>query len=158
MDISFKPELGTFNHRAGAIIINQGKVLVIKDERSPYYYLPGGRVGLNETLEAAVLRELKEELDIEGEIIRPLWLNQSFFTEEITKEKYHELCLYFLIDISKTDLLSRGESFQLKENNAINRFKWLKFKELKTEYFHPDFIKEKIFELPDTLTLLSTYG
>ncbi len=51
----------------------------MQDEESPYYYLPGGRVSLNETTEKAILREIKEELKIDAKIVRPLWLNQGFF-------------------------------------------------------------------------------
>ena len=108
MDISFKTEEGRFNYRVCAIIINDGKILAMRNERTPYFFLPGGRVAMNETVEVAVLRELREELDIDAEIVRPLWLNQSFFTEDVSKEKFHELCLYFLMDVTKTDLLSRG--------------------------------------------------
>lgn len=79
MDISFKTKEGRFNYRVGAIMIHDQKVLMMKDEGSSYFYVPGGRVKMNETAETAVLRELKEELGIDGEIIRPLWLNQSFF-------------------------------------------------------------------------------
>ena len=103
MDITFKTEEGRFNYRVCAIIIHDGKILAMHDERSPYFYLPGGRVALHETAEVAVLRELKEEFDIDAGIVRPLWLNQSFFTEDVSKEKYHELCLYFLVDVTKTD-------------------------------------------------------
>ena len=49
------------------------------DERSPYYYLPGGRVQINETAEDAMIREIREELEIDINIIRPLWFNQGFF-------------------------------------------------------------------------------
>ena len=59
MDISFKTEDGRFNYRVCAIIIHDGKILAMKNERTPYYFLPGGRVGLHETAEVAVLRELK---------------------------------------------------------------------------------------------------
>ena len=50
---------------------------------------------VGETAEAAILRELQEELQIMPRIVRPLWLNQAFFTEDATRTNYHELCLYF---------------------------------------------------------------
>lgn len=61
MDITFKTSEGKFNYRVCAVIINDDKILAMQDERSPYYYLPGGRVSLNETAEKAILREIKEE-------------------------------------------------------------------------------------------------
>ncbi len=77
MDISFKTEQGRFNYRVCAII-NKNKLLAMHDENSPYYYLPGSRVALHETAENAVLREVKEELNIDAGIIRPLWFNSEF--------------------------------------------------------------------------------
>ena len=38
------------------MIISDGKILAMHDERSPYYYLPGGRVEMGETAESAVIR------------------------------------------------------------------------------------------------------
>ena len=99
MDISFSNGNEKFNYRVCAMIINEGKILAMKDNNSPYYYLPGGRVKLGETAEDAVLRECFEELGIKPKIIRPLWLNQAFFTEDVEKIHFHEICVYFLIDI-----------------------------------------------------------
>lgn len=150
MDITFKTPEGRFNYRVCAIISHDEKLLVMKDERSPYYYLPGGRVLLHETAETAVLREIREELEIDAEIIRPLWLNQSFFIEDVNHEKYHELCLYFLVDIIHTDLLSKGSNFVLYENGRQrHEFFWMPFAELKDNYLYPQFIKKRIFDLPD---------
>ena len=157
MDITFKTDEGLFNYRVCAIIVDDNKLLAMKDERSPYYYLPGGRVNLHETAELAILRELKEELNIEAKIERPLWFNQSFFIEDVKKEKFHELCLYFLIDISNTDLLSRGDVFTTKDEKRIYQYEWLDFKKLETEYLYPLFIKEETFNLPKHLTILSKY-
>ena len=81
MDLTFKTENGRFNYRVCAVIVNENRLLAMRDENSPYYYLPGGRVALHETAEHAVLREIKEELEIDAKIIRPLWFNQGFFTE-----------------------------------------------------------------------------
>ena len=111
MDISFKVNNEKFNYRVCAMIISDNKILAMHDERSPYFYLPGGRVELGETAEHAVVREVQEELCVTTKVIRPLWLNQAFFTEDVDKLNYHELCLYFLMDISETDILSRGNKF-----------------------------------------------
>ena len=154
MDITFKTPEGVFNYRVCAIIISNERLLVMKDERCPYYYLPGGRVTLHETAEKAVLREIKEELEIDAKIIRPLWLNQSFFTEDVHHEKYHELCLYFLIDVSDTDLLSRENNFVLTENKTHQHiFSWIPFCELNKNHFYPKFIKKRIFNLPTNLEI-----
>lgn len=157
MDISFKMDMGKFNFRVCGLILSEGQILAMHDERSPYYYLPGGRVQLGETTEEAVIREIREELGIQSRIVRPLWLNQAFFTEVIDQMHYHELCLYFLMDVSNTDLLSRGESFVCTdaEGGKTLHFEWLPFERLKDEYFYPLFLKEKIFDLPDTLTILT---
>lgn len=154
-DLTFSRPEGVFNVRAGAVIVHEGKLLAMRDERSPYYYLPGGRLRLHETAEQAALRELREELGIEAKIARPLWLCQNFFTEDVSHEKYHELCFYFLMDISQTDLLSRGESFSGAERHHRQRFCWLPFESLADAYLYPLFIKERIFDLPQQLELLT---
>ncbi|MBQ1948914.1 MAG: NUDIX domain-containing protein [Treponema sp.] len=157
MDISFNNGNEKFNYRVCAMIINEGKILAMHDERSPYFYLPGGRVGMGETAEAAVLREVQEELDIVASIQRPLWLNQAFFIEDVDRLHYHELCLYFLMDVSGTGLLERGECFEAKEGVRVHRFEWLTFERLEEEYFYPLFLKKAIFDLPETLTLRTEY-
>lgn len=153
MDISFKNGNEKFNYRVCAVIINEGRILAMKDGRSPYYYLPGGRVKIGETAEYALLRECEEELCVKPGIIRPLWLNQAFFTEDVEKIRFHELCIYFLTDISKTDILSRGDKFVLSENGEEHFFEWLPFEKLKDEYFYPTFLKKDIFNLPEVFTI-----
>ena len=64
MDLTFPCPDGVFNVRVAAVLLHGNKLLAMRDERSPYYYLPGGRVHLGESFEAAVLRECREELDI----------------------------------------------------------------------------------------------
>ena len=153
MDISFKHENQKFNYRVCAVIISENKILAMHDERSPYFYLPGGRVTMGETAEHAVLREVWEELGIVPKIVRPLWLNQGFFTEDVDKLRYHELCIYFLMDVSETKLSENGDKFTRMEDNQTHIFEWLEFDRLKDEYFYPIFLKKEIFNLPETFTL-----
>ena len=153
MNISFQAGNEKFNYRVCAIILHEGKILAMQDERSPYFYLPGGRVKMGETAEDAVIREIEEELNITARIIRPLWLNQGFFKEDVDGLQYHEICLYFLMDISGTDLLSKGDKFSLREGKCWHCFEWLPYERLQHEYFYPNFIKTEIFHLPQTFTM-----
>lgn len=157
MDITYISGNGKFNYRVCAVILSGHKLLAMRDERSPYYYLPGGRVHLGETAEQAVIREVEEELGITPEIVRPLWLNQGFFTEDVDKLRYHELCIYFLLDVSGTDLPERGERFTLYEGPHTHEFEWLAFERLADEYFYPVFLKRDIFRLPDHFTIRTEY-
>ena len=157
MDVSFRTGNEKFNYRACGIILNDGKILAMRDERSPYYYLPGGRVKLGETAEKAVIREIEEELNVTAQIIRPLWLNQGFFKEDVDGLQYHEICIYFLMDISDTGLLSKGDTFLVQEGKHRLRFEWLQFEELQHKYFYPIFIKKEIFHLPQTFTIRTEY-
>ena len=131
MDISFKSGNKKFNYRVCAMMIFDGKILAMRDERSPYYYLPGGRVEIGETAEHAVIREVQEELGVTPKIARPVWLNQAFFTEDVDNLQYHELCIYFLMDITDTNLLARGEKFTANEGARTHTFEWLEFDRLK---------------------------
>ena len=112
---------------------------------------------LHEAAEDAIVREVREELNVEPQIIRPLWLNQGFFTEDVTGARFHELCLYYLVDISETDLLTRGDMFTMLENGHPHYYEWIPLSRLKEEYLYPLFIKEKIFTLPEHLTVLTEY-
>lgn len=157
MDLSFRVDGGKFNYRVCAMMLSDGGILAVHDERSPYFYLPGGRVKMGETAEQAVIREVREELHVTPKIIRPLWLNQAFFTEDVDHLRYHELCVYFLLDISETNLLAKGERFTSREGERIHTFEWLKFERLKDEYFYPLFLKREIFHLPETFILRTEY-
>lgn len=153
MDISFISGNDKFNYRVCAMIISGNKILAMHDERSPYYFLSGGRVKIGETAEDAVIREVQEELGIVPKITRALWLNQAFFKEDVDNLNYHELCIYFLMDISDTALLLRGEKFTTNEGGRTHTFEWLEFDRLKNEYFYPSFLKKDIFNLPNSFTI-----
>ena len=153
MDITYISGSEKFNYRVCAIILSNNKILAMHDERSPYFYLPGGRVQMGETAEHAVVREVEEELNITPQIIRPLWLNQSFFTEDVDHLHYHEICVYFLMDIVGTELLDRGDRFTLHEGRHTHDFEWLAFERLRDEYFYPTFLKTDIFDLPEHFTI-----
>ena len=157
MDISVMIERDKFNFRVAAIMLHENKILVMNDERGSYDYLPGGRVQINEPVQEALLRELSEELGIFPKIVRPLWFNECFFTEQMSGVDYHELCIYFLVDISNTDLLEKGESFTIIDEPHTFNYRWVNIEDLKDMAFFPLFLKEEIFNLPESFTILTEY-
>ena len=112
---------------------------------------------MGETAEKAIVREMEEELEIQAKIVRPLWLNQGFFTEDVDKLHYHEICLYFLMDVSETNLMEKGERFTLHEGKHTHDFEWLELDRLQEEYFYPTFLKTEILNLPEHLIIRTEY-
>ncbi|MCI5652078.1 MAG: NUDIX domain-containing protein [Ruminococcus bromii] len=155
-DVSFSTRKGRFNYRTAAVIVQDGRLLVTTDSNSAYNYLPGGRVTVNETAEDALTRELREELNIEVAPGRALWVCQSFFTLEPTGERIHELCTYFAVDVSGTDLLKRGDRFPGEEPGV--RFEWIPLDRLPEIDLEPEFLKTQVKNPPEHTELITVQG
>ena len=84
-------------------------------------------------------------------------VKSSFFTEDVDNLNYHELCIYFLMDVEDTDLLARGKIFTANEGHRTHTFEWFEFSRLKDEYFYPLFLKKDIFILPDEFTIRTEF-
>lgn len=61
-DISWRDPHGTFNLRVAAILTRDEEILLCTVAGLGYWFLPGGRVRYGETTQAALARELAEEL------------------------------------------------------------------------------------------------
>ncbi|MCM1286638.1 MAG: NUDIX domain-containing protein [Bacteroides sp.] len=157
MDLTIKLDDGYFNYRVAGVIIDNDRLLVMYNKECGSYYLPGGRVMLHESSKSAIKREIREELHIEIDNFRPIWLHQNFFIEEQVNEKFHELCIYYLININNTDFNNFEDEFSLDEGNNTNFFKWISFEKLGEQLVYPIFIKDEIFNLPDSLEMKIDY-
>ena len=68
-----------------AAIFRDGKVLIVRRARPPaqgVYTLPGGGVELGETLEEAVIREVREETGITAEVVTKLADNKYVYVRK----------------------------------------------------------------------------
>ena len=152
MDLTFKTEHGRFNYRVGAIIIRDNHLLMVKNEKAPYYYSVGGRVKFGESSEAAVLREIKEELGVDATIERAVFLNESFFTEQISGEDFHEVSMYYLVNLPETE--KDFECLSITENGAKESLHWLDIASLKKVQAYPEFLASELPNLPTSLKYL----
>ncbi|MFC1723075.1 NUDIX domain-containing protein [Nanoarchaeota archaeon] len=69
-----------------ALIIDNNKILLIHRQKAgrEYWVLPGGTIEKGETPEQTVIREVKEETNLDIDISKPLWE----ITDEISKNFY----------------------------------------------------------------------
>ena len=61
--------------RVCAALIREGVILMVRHvhDGRDYWTLPGGAVEAGETLEQAVLREVREETNLSARVVRPLY-------------------------------------------------------------------------------------
>lgn len=152
MDLTLKTKEGYFNYRVAAVIINDNKILAQRNTNTNEYYLPGGRVAFGETSEDAILREIKEELKIDITDYRPLWLNECFFDE--CGKNFHEIGMYYYVDISATSFNHFESEFELEEGKRINTYAWLDINNFDNVCLYPKFIKDEINNITDTFKLI----
>lgn len=69
------PSSKNFIIRIRAIIVHDGKLLVIRNAANDFYCLPGGKLELGETIHEGLKREITEELGISPQIGRLLFTN-----------------------------------------------------------------------------------
>jgi len=100
-DCGFDEDGRWFRYRAGAIILHGGSVLMARNDAEPYFYSIGGGVHHMETAEAAVRREVREEIGLDLPIDRLAFVHENFFTGATTSRlagrDCHELTFYFLM-------------------------------------------------------------
>ncbi len=114
---------GKYIIASGPVIIEAGKLLVNKDDKDPFYKLPGGTVEGDESLEEACHRETKEENNGEIEIVKPLnpmilWKNPK------TNEPMTILLIHYLAKLKNKD--------KIKPIPPIKEVKWLSIAEIKS--------------------------
>lgn len=147
MDISFKTTEGRFNYRVAGLIVKDNKLLIMQDKGQPYFYVPGGRIKMNEKSEDAVKREIQEELGVEVNVNRMLWINENFFKEETSEEQFHEVCFFYLVELKENEDL-KGNEFVVDEEGKIHTYYWKTLDEIKYINLYPQFLRERIVDLP----------
>ncbi|MGA2130582.1 MAG: NUDIX domain-containing protein [Candidatus Pacearchaeota archaeon] len=112
---------------SGPVIIENGKLLVIKDSKDDFYKIPGGTVEEGESLEEACIREAKEETNADIEIIKPLHPNILYKNPNTSEEMVIVLIHYEAKLLNKKDM---------KPIAPIKEIKWLDIKEIKQEKYN----------------------
>ncbi|OHB17068.1 MAG: hypothetical protein A2734_01470 [Parcubacteria group bacterium RIFCSPHIGHO2_01_FULL_40_30] len=126
--------------RVAAIIIKDDKILLIHRIKNgqEYYVFPGGGVKEDESLEEALIREIKEELTLDIKVFKQVF--------NITNQGREES--YFLIqEYDGTPQLNGEEKERMNENNQYTPV-WIKVSEaINLQNLYPKEAREKLWTI-----------
>jgi ADP-ribose pyrophosphatase YjhB (NUDIX family) len=137
---------GIFSYRVGAIIIHDGKILMVKNHDTPFPYTVGGRVKFGESSRETLLREVFEETGVEFEIDRLVFINENFFTTRTDGEICHEIALFYLM---KPNPLAGTVGGMFVEEYGEVSFHWLPIDGLDDIRIYPEFFKTDLKQIPE---------
>lgn len=147
---------GILNIRAGAIIMNDGKLLMVKSDRVDYLYTVGGRIKIGETAEEAVIREVLEETGVKVEIDRLGFVHENYFYGDAPSnlgKLIYEISFLFYIKLPK-DFALQSDSFT--EAYSKEHLVWISPDEDVKMY--PIFLKDELKNPSNTVKYLKTDG
>ena len=103
-----------FRPAAYAVVLHDGKLLLVTARHGGKYALPGGGVDIDERLQDTLKREVREETGIEIEEGRLLHFEESFFYYDPLDEAFHGLLFFFLCKPRTFDLLEDDQEDYLE--------------------------------------------
>ena len=148
LDCGFSRGDKWFRFRVGAIIIEEEKILFVRNRREEFYYTVGGGVHLGETSEEAIEREVYEETGLKYEVDRIAFIHEYFFNLEVDdiRRECQEISFYYLMK-------PMGRCMEItKESRTLGvreEFHWLALKELEKYEGYPEFLHEMIKNVRD---------
>ena len=140
---------GILNIRVGAIIMKDGKILMVGNERANYLYSVGGRIKFGETAEEAIVREVYEETGVKMEIDRLGFVHENYFYGDAPSnlgKLIYEISFFFYMKVP-IDFAPISESFT--EDNSKEHLKWVSLDEDIKMY--PEFFRKELKNPTDTV-------
>lgn len=99
-----------FRPSAYGLIIKDNCVLAMKNKNTGKYWFPGGGMEIHEDLKETLLREVREETNMEIEVFDCLFSTETFFYYQPDDEGYHMFLFFFRCEpTSSCELLAGTE-------------------------------------------------
>ena len=140
-----------FNYRVVGVAVQGDSVLLHQAEGEDFWTFPGGRAEIGEPGEQTLKREMREELDIEVEVVRLLWLVENFFT--YAGKQYHEIAFYFLMRLPPDcKYIVEPGPFKGWEETIELTFQWFPHRPevLSSLPLFPSFLRTALQTLPES--------
>ena len=155
-DCDFSKENNRFRYRAAAIIVEDGCVLLVGNEKEDYLYSVGGGVHMNEKAEDAVIREVLEETGVRYEIDRLAVIHENFWVGAgayDTDMNCHEIAFYYLMKPRGTKELCSNSYTRFSDKETMH---WIAIGELDKHKHFPVFLKDYLESSPEQVVSIVT--
>ncbi|HMI09610.1 MAG TPA: NUDIX domain-containing protein [Candidatus Saccharimonadales bacterium] len=120
-----------------ALVIQDDKILLIKEASDNWWSLPGGGVDHGETIEAAVSREIEEELGVPADEVlsdfRIVYSNIGNVVNSVPR-----MNLFFKISVPETSL---------KKTDDVSEWQWFTKDEFMKQKLHASYDKRKLVDV-----------
>ncbi len=127
-----------FKHSVKAIIIKDGKLLTVSVDygRGRYCKLPGGGQEWGETMQETIIRECKEELNLDIKPLR-LVLARDYIAKNHQQpydlDCFHLAELMFECEVADFSTLGNGS----EPDSSAQKIKWIDLNDLESSDFYP---------------------
>ena len=150
MDIHLQSESASFTLRAAALIVQDGRALLVRNDLLDCFYTVGGKVRLNETSTQAVLRECQEETGCRLEVDRLVFVQERFLRAQDVR--HHEVVFFYLMKPAK---LAPTEGACMDQPGE--RLHWVPFAQLAQLRLLPAFLAGALPCLPGEVTHIGSH-
>jgi 8-oxo-dGTP pyrophosphatase MutT (NUDIX family) len=144
--ITFDEDHVRFTNRVVGIALDRARVLLHRTDDMNFWALPGGRAELLEPSPETLVREMREEIGVEVQVDRLLWVAENFFT--YGPRQFHEIGFYFLMQLPVDSPLRDQPSFLGHEGDMPVYFEWHPIASLENLVLYPTFLRTGLKSIP----------
>ena len=141
-DMTVPCDEGFINIRVGAILMRDGKFLMVGNNRCDYVYSVGGRIKFGETAEEAVVREVLEETGYKMDIERLGFVHENYFYGDAPSNMdklIYEISFFYYMKVPENFEPVCGS---FTDDNCEEHLRWVSPEESITVY--PTFFKTEL--------------
>lgn len=135
-----------FKLRSAAVIVRDGRLLLHRATDQDVWYLPGGTGEFGEWSRHTLIRELREELYVDADVGRLLYVVEHFF--ETRARRWHQIASLFETALPEGCDAVRRETWEDEQPDGRVVFRWVPLDELRTLRIAPGFLAAALHDLP----------
>ncbi|WP_160032084.1 NUDIX domain-containing protein [Paenibacillus sp. An7] len=147
MMISYNHESIEYHTTTGGIIIQNGKVLLQREQNQPYWFLPGGSVEADDTPEYTIAKMIYEQLGVPVIQEQQVWMIENIVDLPLGHNmRVHETGMFFVLELPYPHPIFNQDG-EFTGTNKEYRYKWIDLDVLRQHHVVPEFVVPELHVL-----------